>query len=252
MPAEMWIETISRPSARSGSYTAMKSPTDGCDVVMGASSTLSCLTPGNCIVQCNGSCALGCLGDAGCDAHCADASVPTLCGSTGYWLCEERCSLDGDEYEAFNTSGGLGTLCTTLEGQVEELNYKTIRYPGHRDLVSFVMHDLGFDHDMDSLKAAFLRTVPTTVQDKCIILVEAMGYTDDGGPATSAELNEPDGLAVDSQGNLFIADAANAVIREVNATTHIITTVASNEQLAESGDSGPAASALASRRRCCG
>jgi len=110
-----------------------------------------------------------------CDAIVGGKRVkaPPLAGT-------ERFSLDGNEYEAFNTSGGLGTLCTTLEGQVEELNYKTIRYPGHRDLVSFVMHDLGFDHDIDSLKAAFLRTVPTTVQDKCIILVEAIGHTDDG------------------------------------------------------------------------
>ncbi|MGD9954124.1 MAG: saccharopine dehydrogenase NADP-binding domain-containing protein, partial [Burkholderiales bacterium] len=47
----------------------------------------------------------------------------------------EEFSLDGVGYEAFNTSGGLGTLCETLEGRVENLNYKTVRYPGHRDIV---------------------------------------------------------------------------------------------------------------------
>ncbi len=46
----------------------------------------------------------------------------------------EAFSLDGVGYEAFNTSGGLGTLCATLAGRVENLNYKTVRYPGHRDL----------------------------------------------------------------------------------------------------------------------
>ena len=43
----------------------------------------------------------------------------------------EEFSLDGVTYEAFNTSGGLGTLCETLEGKVRNLNYRTIRYPGH-------------------------------------------------------------------------------------------------------------------------
>ena len=45
----------------------------------------------------------------------------------------ETFSMNGVRYEAFNTSGGLGTLCETLNGRVRELNYKTIRYPGHRD-----------------------------------------------------------------------------------------------------------------------
>jgi hypothetical protein len=44
----------------------------------------------------------------------------------------EHFSLDGTEYEAFNTSGGLGTLCETLSGKVESLDYKSVRYPGHR------------------------------------------------------------------------------------------------------------------------
>ena len=45
----------------------------------------------------------------------------------------EEFSLDGVTYEAFNTSGGIGTLCDTLAGRVRNLNYRTIRYPGHRD-----------------------------------------------------------------------------------------------------------------------
>ncbi|MFX9180922.1 saccharopine dehydrogenase C-terminal domain-containing protein, partial [Acinetobacter baumannii] len=47
----------------------------------------------------------------------------------------EHFSLDGLDYEAFNTSGGLGTLCETLEGRVDSLDYKTVRYPGHREIV---------------------------------------------------------------------------------------------------------------------
>ena len=52
------------------------------------------------------------------------------------------------------------------------------------------------------------------------------GYSGDGGLATNAELDDPDGVAVDASGDLFIADSDNSVIREVNAGTHVITTVA--------------------------
>jgi len=51
----------------------------------------------------------------------------------------EHFSLDGVRYEAFNTSGGLGTLCDTLEGKVRELNYKTIRYLGHREHMALLV-----------------------------------------------------------------------------------------------------------------
>jgi saccharopine dehydrogenase-like NADP-dependent oxidoreductase len=87
----------------------------------------------------------------------------------------ERFSLDGCEYEAFNTSGGLGSICQTLQGRVADVNYKTIRYPGHRDLVSFLLNDLKFINDRDNLKKIFERSIPTTAQDKCVILVEATG-----------------------------------------------------------------------------
>ncbi len=91
----------------------------------------------------------------------------------------ERFSLDGDEYETFHTSGGLGTLCHTLNGKVRELNYKTIRYPGHRDLMAFLLEDLRFHDDRDTLKKILERCLSTTKQDKCMILVEATGS--DGG-----------------------------------------------------------------------
>jgi saccharopine dehydrogenase-like NADP-dependent oxidoreductase len=58
---------------------------------------------------------------------------------------------------------------------VQELNYKTIRYPGHRDLVSFLLHDLKFINDRDGLKKVLERSIPTTGQDKCFIFVEATG-----------------------------------------------------------------------------
>lgn len=87
----------------------------------------------------------------------------------------ERFSLDGCEYEAFHTSGGLGSLCETLAGKVNTLDYKTIRYPGHCELIRFLLDDLRFGSDRDALKAIFERSIPTTKQDKCIIFVEVRG-----------------------------------------------------------------------------
>ena len=71
-----------------------------------------------------------------------------------------------------------------------------------------------------------------------------MGYSGDGGLATSAELNDPGyGVAVDASGNIYIADSANYRIRKVAASTGIITTVAGTGTEGYSGDGGPAVNA---------
>jgi len=69
------------------------------------------------------------------------------------------------------------------------------------------------------------------------------GYSGDGGAATSAELNYPVGIALDSSNNLYIADSNNNRIREVNASTGIITTFAGNGTNGSSGDGSAATSA---------
>ncbi len=69
------------------------------------------------------------------------------------------------------------------------------------------------------------------------------GFTGNGGPATTAELNAPSGVFLDSSGNIFIADSLNDVIREVVAATGNIETVAGNGTAGFSGDAGPATSA---------
>jgi uncharacterized repeat protein (TIGR03803 family) len=68
-------------------------------------------------------------------------------------------------------------------------------------------------------------------------------YAGDGGPATNASLAGPEGVVVDSAGNLFIADTDNHVVREVSATSGLITTVAGNAVRGYSGDGGPATNA---------
>ncbi|ACU72741.1 NHL repeat containing protein [Catenulispora acidiphila DSM 44928] len=77
------------------------------------------------------------------------------------------------------------------------------------------------------------------------------GYSGDGRPSPLAQLNQPIGLALDAQGDLYIADSANNVIRRVDARTGIITTVAGDHAAGKaagglggfSGDGGPATSA---------
>ena len=68
------------------------------------------------------------------------------------------------------------------------------------------------------------------------------GYTGDGGQATSAQLDDPNGVFVDTSGNIFIADTENHVIRKVD-TSGVITTVAGNGDGWYSGDGGQATEA---------
>ena len=87
----------------------------------------------------------------------------------------ERLTIDGVDYEAFNTSGGLGTLAITLKDRVKNVNYKTIRYPGHCELMKFLLHDLQMLDQQGLLRDIFERTLPTTFQDQIVIYVSATG-----------------------------------------------------------------------------
>ncbi len=69
------------------------------------------------------------------------------------------------------------------------------------------------------------------------------GYSGDGGPASAAMLNFPQGVAIDSQGNFYFADALNYRIRKVEVAGRVITTVAGNGSGGFKGDSGPATDA---------
>lgn len=88
----------------------------------------------------------------------------------------EEFSLDGTTYEAFNTSGGLGTLCETLAGRVENLDYKTVRYPGHRDIVKMLVRDLRLGMNRGVLKDVFEAAIPMTTQDVVLVFVTVTGW----------------------------------------------------------------------------
>jgi len=74
-------------------------------------------------------------------------------------------------------------------------------------------------------------------------MVGNFGFSGDGGQATAAELDFPQGVAVDANGNLYIADRDNNRIRKVDVTTGIITTVAGNGTAGDAGDGGQATAA---------
>jgi saccharopine dehydrogenase-like NADP-dependent oxidoreductase len=87
----------------------------------------------------------------------------------------ETFSMNGVRYEAFNTSGGLGTLCESLDGRVRELNYKTIRYPGHRDLMMFLVNDLMLGGRRDVLRDILEQAIPVTFQDLVVTFCTVTG-----------------------------------------------------------------------------
>ena len=87
----------------------------------------------------------------------------------------ESIQIDGCEYEAFNTSGGLGSLAELYTGKIQSLNYKTIRYPGHCDKMRLLMNDLRLNEDRDTLKRILERAIPKTYQDMVLIYVSITG-----------------------------------------------------------------------------
>lgn len=90
----------------------------------------------------------------------------------------EEFSLDGVRYEAFNTSGGLGSICETLCGRVRNLNYRTVRYPGHVAIMKVLLEDLRLAERRDLLKEILEHAIPTTMQDVVVIFVTITGMSD--------------------------------------------------------------------------
>jgi saccharopine dehydrogenase-like NADP-dependent oxidoreductase len=87
----------------------------------------------------------------------------------------EEFTLDGVRYEAFNTSGGLGTLAETLLGRVRTLNYRSIRYPGHRDIMKLLLHDLRLRERREMLRDILEAALPMTLRDLVVIYVVVDG-----------------------------------------------------------------------------
>ena len=91
----------------------------------------------------------------------------------------ESIQLEGNTYEAFYTSGGLGGLGALYQGKINRLTYKTIRHPGHCEKMHFLMHTLQLNDDRDTLKKILERAVPKTYQDMVLVYVSVEGLKQD-------------------------------------------------------------------------
>lgn len=87
----------------------------------------------------------------------------------------ETFALDGVEYEAFNTSGGLGTLTETLAGKARQVDYQSIRNPGHCAILKLLLNDLRLRDRRDLLRDILETAVPTTDQDVIVVFATASG-----------------------------------------------------------------------------
>ena len=90
----------------------------------------------------------------------------------------EYFSVDGIKYEAFNTSGGLGTLCETWANKARNINYKTVRYIGHNELIKFLLNELRLNNRRKLLKGVFERSIPKTNQDVVVVFCSVTGKKD--------------------------------------------------------------------------
>lgn len=88
----------------------------------------------------------------------------------------EYINIGGREFEAFTTSGGLGTMCATYEGKVDTLNYKSIRYPGHGKLMKFLIQELILKEDKQQLTEILERAKPPVKEDVVYIYAVVEGW----------------------------------------------------------------------------
>lgn len=95
--------------------------------------------------------------------------IPALDGT-------EQINIEGQEFEAFSTSGGLGTMCETLEGKVDTLNYKTIRYPGHARLMRFLLYELILKDDRMMAEKILTEAKPPVREDVVYVYAVVEGW----------------------------------------------------------------------------
>lgn len=92
------------------------------------------------------------------------------------WI--EKIYVNGNRLEAFTTSGGLGTMCETYLGRVDNLDYKSMRYPGHVDLMNFFFHELLMREKRDLAGEILTYAKPPVDDDVVHVHVSAEGTVD--------------------------------------------------------------------------
>ncbi|WP_428644620.1 saccharopine dehydrogenase C-terminal domain-containing protein [Roseibium sp.] len=92
------------------------------------------------------------------------------------WI--EKIVIGGIELEAFTTSGGLGTMCDTYKDRVPNMDYKTMRYPGHVQLMNFFFHELLMRERRQEAGEILVNAKPPVNDDIVFIHVSAEGEID--------------------------------------------------------------------------
>jgi len=92
------------------------------------------------------------------------------------WI--ETVYVEGVQLEAFTTSGGLGTICETFLGRVDNIDYKTMRYPGHMRLMNFFFHELLMRERRDLAGEILTHAKPPVDDDVVYVHVSAEGSID--------------------------------------------------------------------------
>jgi len=90
----------------------------------------------------------------------------------------ETIVINGLRLEAFTTSGGLGTMCDTYLGKVQDLNYKTMRYPGHCELMRFFFHELHMRDNRDLSGEILVNAKPPVNDDVVFVHAAVAGWQD--------------------------------------------------------------------------
>jgi saccharopine dehydrogenase-like NADP-dependent oxidoreductase len=88
----------------------------------------------------------------------------------------EMINVEGQEFEAFSTSGGLGTMCETLAGKVDTLNYKTMRYPGHAKLMRFLLYELILKEKRELVEQILTEAKPPVREDVVYVYAVVEGW----------------------------------------------------------------------------
>jgi saccharopine dehydrogenase (NAD+, L-lysine-forming) len=91
------------------------------------------------------------------------------------WL--ETVYVGGVRLEAFTTSGGLGTMCETYADRVENLDYKSLRYPGHASLMNFFFHELLMREDRVAAGKILTHAKPPVDEDVVFVHAAAEGWS---------------------------------------------------------------------------
>jgi saccharopine dehydrogenase-like NADP-dependent oxidoreductase len=87
----------------------------------------------------------------------------------------ETIFIEGTQYEAFTTSGGLGTMCETFAGRVDRLDYKSVRYPGHCELVRFLLHELRLARRRGLVQELLAEAYPPVSEDLVVFYAAVEG-----------------------------------------------------------------------------